>query len=207
MLDSTMLLAFVTACFFLAIVPGPTITIIVANALSRGLRGGFGTILGAQIAVLLMVGIVALGLEAVIAIMGNAFVWLKMLGAAYLIYLGIKMVRNKSGLKFESDQVDGRGFFEYVVQGFLVTMANPKALLFLGAFLPQFINTAQPVAPQIMVLGLITVSFFATIDSCYALAASKARNLLSKQRVALLNKMSGGFLIVGGAWLALQQKG
>lgn len=207
MLDSTMLLAFVTACFFLAIVPGPTITIIVANALSRGLRGGFGTILGAQIAVLLMVGIVALGLEAVIAIMGNAFVWLKMLGAAYLIYLGIKMVRNKSGLKFESDQVDGRGFIEYVVQGFLVTMANPKALLFLGAFLPQFINTAQPVAPQIMVLGLITVSFFATIDSCYALAASKARNLLSKRRVALLNKMSGGFLIVGGAWLALQQKG
>ncbi|MCF4098301.1 LysE family translocator [Maritalea mediterranea] len=206
MLDSTMLVAFITACFFLAIVPGPTITIIVANALSRGLRGGFGTILGAQVAVLLMVGIVALGLEAVIAIMGNAFIWLKLLGAAYLIYLGIKMVRNKSGLKFEADQVDGRSFFEYMLQGFLVTMANPKALLFLGAFLPQFINTAQPVAPQIMILGLITVSFFATIDSCYALAASKARNLLSTQRVALLNKMSGGFLIVGGAWLALQQK-
>lgn len=206
MFDSSILLAFVTACFFLAIVPGPTITIIVANALSRGLRGGFGTILGAQIAVLLMVSIVALGLEVVITIMGSAFVWLKLLGAAYLIYLGLKMVRNKSGLKFDSDPSDARGFTAYVVQGFLVTMANPKALLFLGAFLPQFVNSAQPVAPQIMILGLITVSFFATIDSCYALAASKARNLLSKQRVALLNKVSGSFLMVGGVWLALQQK-
>lgn len=206
MLDSTMLLAFVTACFFLAIVPGPTVTIIVANALSRGARGGFGTILGAQIAVLLMVGIVALGLEAVIAVMGSAFVYLKLLGAAYLVYLGWKMVRNKSGLKFEDGTPDSRSLAEYVLQGFLVTMANPKALLFLGAFLPQFINTAQPIAPQIMMLGLITISFFATIDSCYALAASKARNLLSHQRVAMLNKLSGGFLIFGGAWLALQQK-
>lgn len=206
MLDSTMLLAFITACFFLAIVPGPTVTIIVANALSRGIRGGLGTILGAQIAVLLMVAIVALGLEAVISVMGNAFFWLKLLGAAYLIYLGWKMIRNRSGLKFDQSLADGRTMREYVLQGFLVTMANPKALLFLGAFLPQFIDTQQAVAPQIMILGLITVTFFATIDSCYALAASKARNLLSQQRVAILNKLSGGFLIFGGAWLALQQK-
>ena len=128
-LDWPTFLAFITACFFLAIVPGPTVTLIVANALARGPMAGLMTVLGAQIAILLMVIVVALGLQAVIGFMSWAFFWVKLAGAAYLFWIGYKMITNRGGLSFD-EKSRVINFRQSVSQGFWVTMSNPKALLF-----------------------------------------------------------------------------
>ncbi len=85
-------------------------------------------------------------------------------------------------------------------------MSNPKALLFLGAFLPQFIEPAAAAAPQVISLGLVTMLVFTVLDSIYAVAAGGTRKFLTQQRLSIVNKISGSLLILGGAWLALQRK-
>ena len=204
-LDWPTFLAFITACFFLAIVPGPTVTLIVANALARGPMAGLMTVLGAQIAILLMVIVVALGLQAVIGFMSWAFFWVKLAGAAYLFWIGYKMITNRGGLSFD-EKSRVISFRQSISQGFWVTMSNPKALLFLGAFLPQFIDVSAPAAPQVILLGLCTMAVFTFFDGIYALAAGNTRRFLTVARLSIANKVSGTLLILGGAWLALQQK-
>lgn len=205
LLEPSAFIAFITACFFLAIVPGPTVTLIVANALARGPVAGLLTVLGAQMAIFLMVIVVALGLQAVIGFMSWAFFWVKLVGAAYLLWIGYKMITNRSGLVFDENTSVKSGR-QSVVQGFVVTMSNPKALLFLGAFLPQFIEPSAAAAPQVIGLGLITMLVFTVLDSIYAVAAGGTRKFLTHQRLSFVNKISGSLLIVGGAWLALQRK-
>ncbi|MGJ8529693.1 LysE family translocator [Maritalea sp.] len=205
MFEPSAIFAFVTACFFLAIVPGPSVTLIVANSLSRGPAAGLWTVLGAQLAVFIMVVIVAIGLEAVIGFMSSAFFWVKLAGALYLFWIGFKMITNRSGLSFdENSQI--KSSRQSVAQGFFVTLSNPKALLFLGAFLPQFIDPNTSAAPQVLMLGLITMGVFTFFDSIYALAAGNTRRFLTQTRLSIVNKISGTLLIIGGAWLALQQK-
>jgi len=205
LLEPSAFIAFISACFFLAIVPGPTVTLIVANALSRGPIAGLFTILGAQIAVFLMVVVVALGLQAVIGFMSWAFFWVKLVGAAYLLWIGFKMITSRSGSAFD-DKSSAKSAGQSVIQGFAVTMSNPKALLFLGAFLPQFIDPSSPTAPQVIGLGLITMLVFTIFDGIYALAAGNTRLLLTDHRLSIVNKVSGSLLIVGGLWLAIQRK-
>ncbi|MFT6659193.1 LysE family translocator [Maritalea sp.] len=205
LLEPSALVAFISACFFLAIVPGPTVTLIVANALARGPIAGLLTVLGAQIAIFLMVIVVALGLQAVIGFMSWAFFWVKLVGAAYLLWIGFKMITNRSGLSFD-DKTSVKGVGKSIVQGFVVTMSNPKALLFLGAFLPQFIEPSAAAAPQVIGLGLITMLVFTVFDGIYAVAAGNTRKFLTQQRLSTVNKISGSLLIVGGTWLALQRK-
>lgn len=205
LLEPTAFIAFISACFFLAIVPGPTVTLIVANALARGPLAGLLTVLGAQIAIFLMVIIVALGLQAVIGFMSWAFFWVKLAGAAYLLWIGFKMITNSAGLAFDEES-SVKTAKQSIVQGFAVTVSNPKALLFLGAFLPQFIEPTAATAPQVIGLGLITMMVFTIFDGVYAVAAGNTRKFLTKQRLSLVNKISGSLLIIGGAWLALQRK-
>jgi len=205
MLEPSAFITFISACFFLAIVPGPTVTLIVANALSRGPIAGLFTILGAQIAIFLMVVVVALGLQAVIGFMSWAFFWVKLVGAAYLLWIGFKMITSRAGLTFD-EKSSTKSAGQSIVQGFTVTMSNPKALLFLGAFLPQFIDPTGPTAPQVIGLGLITMLVFTIFDSIYALAAGNTRKFLTTSRLSFVNRVSGSILIIGGMWLALQRK-
>jgi threonine/homoserine/homoserine lactone efflux protein len=152
-----------------------------------------------------MVIIVALGLQAVIGFMSWAFFWVKLAGAIYLFWLGYKMITNQGGLSFD-EKTQVTNLKQSIGQGFWVTMSNPKALLFLGAFLPQFINVDAPAAPQVILLGLCTMAVFTIFDGIYALAASSTRRFLTDARLSIVNKLSGTLLILGGAWLALQRK-
>jgi threonine/homoserine/homoserine lactone efflux protein len=88
----------------------------------------------------------------------------------------------------------------------VVNFANPKSLLFLGAFLPQFVNLSQPALPQIMLLGLIVMAIAALSDSIYAVLAGQARHFLTAARVRLVSRVSGAILMAGGVWLALLKK-
>lgn len=205
MFDMTTLVAYLGACFILAIVPGPTVTVIIANALARGTLAGLSIIAGTQLGLVTMILVVASGMQALVAFMAFAFDWIKLLGAAYLIWLGYKMLRSSGDLG-SAEALKDRRYRDLVLEGFLVIWANPKALIFFGAFLPQFVSLEAPTFPQIVVLGLFFMLVAGSTDSIYAIVAGRARGLLTKARVRLVSRISGVVLMCGGIWLALLRK-
>ncbi|VAW16179.1 hypothetical protein MNBD_ALPHA12-465, partial [hydrothermal vent metagenome] len=96
--------------------------------------------------------------------------------------------------------------FSLALRGFLVNWSNPKTLLFIGAFIPQFVSTGQPAFPQIMVLGSIFVVATTLVDASYGLLSGSAGKALSTARIKTLSRVSGVILMVGGFWLAVQRK-
>ena len=205
MFSSTTLLTYLAACFVLAIVPGPTVTVIISSSLARGTKAGLMNILGTQIGMLTMVVVVAFGLEAVIGFIGWAFNWIKLAGAAYLIWIGINMLRSDGHLG-NGGAGAPRTPLQDAIRGFLVIWSNPKALIFLGALLPQFVDRTQSTFPQIMVLGLIFMTLASATDSMYAVLAGRMRHLLNAARVKLVSRISGAVLIGGGIWLSLLKR-
>ena len=205
MFDATTLIPYLGACFLLAIVPGPTVTVIVANALARGTGAGLAIVAGTQAGFLVMTLVVALGMQALVAFMGAAFDWIKLIGAAYLVWLGFKMLRSDGHLGSARAE-QGKSNWRIALEGFFVILSNPKALIFLGAFLPQFVDVSQPTFPQVLLLGLFFMLVAGSTDAIYALVAGRARGLLSVARVRLVSRLSGVLLMGGGVWLALQKR-
>jgi len=194
-------LAYVLACAVIALIPGPTVTVIIANSLRHGARAGLLNVAGTQLGLALMMAILVVGLSSVIAAMGWLFEWLRWAGAAYLVWLGYKLLRSPEAIgQAESAPAPRGGFF---LQGFLVLMANPKALLWFGAFIPQFVNPAGNYVAQIIVLGVTAMAVALVSDGAYAVLTGRAGAFLSKKRIRLVSRLSGGFLIGGGIWLAL----
>ncbi len=202
--DISILLTFAFASAALAIVPGPTVSLIVANSLRRGPAAGFANIAGTQIGVATMILVLMAGLDAIVALIGEAFVVLKLLGAAYLVWLGIKHLRSDGRL--QRIEGDARSLVGYAVQGFFVIWSNPKALLFFGAFIPQFVDRSQPVWLQIAVLGGIFMVVASLFDAVYAVLAGRAGSLLSRPRVRLLERITGGLMVMGGTALAFARR-
>ncbi|WP_332686764.1 LysE family translocator [Bosea sp. (in: a-proteobacteria)] len=194
--------AYLLACVVIIIVPGPTVTLIIANSLKHGSRAGLLNVAGTQAGLAIMIAIVGIGLSSVIAAMGHWFDWVRLAGAAYLVWLGWKMYRSAGDIG-EGGATPARpprgGFF---LQGVLVALSNPKTLLFFGAFFPQFLDPARDHATQIAIMGATAMLFAAVSDSAYAVLSGRAGRFLSQRRVRLLSKFSGGFLIGGGLWLA-----
>ena len=194
-------LAFVAACVVIVIVPGPTVTLIIANSLRHGTRAGMLNIAGSQLGFACMIAIVLVGLASLIDAMGVWFDYLRLAGAAYLIWLGIKLLRSSGSLGRTQNAPKPRvGFF---AQGFLVAMSNPKALLLFGALFPQFIDPAGDYGSQVLLLGLTAMAIALVFDSTYAILTGQTGILLSQRHIQLLSRASGLCLICGGAWLAL----
>ncbi len=199
------LIPYLGACFLLAIVPGPTVTVIVANSLVRGTGAGLAIVAGTQAGFLVMTLVVAMGMQALVAFMGWAFDWIKLIGAAYLIWLGFKMWRTTGELGTARAERD-KSPMRLGLEGFFVILSNPKALIFLGAFLPQFVDINRPAFAQVMLLGVLFMLVAGATDAIYALIAGQARGLLSAARVRLVSRVSGLILMAGGAWLALLKR-
>ena len=195
-----LLAAYTLACIVVVIVPGPTVTVIIANSLRDGPRAGLLNVAGTQAGLVPMVLTVAFGLQAVIAVMADWFFWVKLAGAAYLIWLGLKLWRSTGDLG--STTAVRRPASGYFWQGFFVILSNPKALLFFGAFIPQFVDPNGHPFVETIVLGAIFMAVATVFNSCYALVAGRAGALLTRTRVRLLEKISGSLLIAGGIWMA-----
>jgi threonine/homoserine/homoserine lactone efflux protein len=194
-------LAFVAACIALALIPGPVVTLVIANGLRHGTRAALTNIAGVQAGLAIVIGIVAIGLTSLMATMGYWFDWVRFAGAAYLVWLGIKLIRFPvEGVKAEAPPPPRGGFF---LQGFLVLLSNPKVLVFFGAFIPQFMDMSRDHVSQVTLLGGTFMITGAITDSIYALLAGRARKFFSERRTRLVSRVSGGFMIGGGIWLAL----
>ena len=195
-------LAFVAACIALALIPGPVVTLVIANGLRHGTRAALTNIAGVQAGLTIVIVIVAVGLTTLMATMGYWFDWVRFAGAAYLIWLGIKLVRFPvEGVKADEPPPPPRGGF--FLQGFLVLLSNPKVLVFFGAFIPQFMDMEKDHVSQVAMLGVTFMVIAGITDAMYALLSGRARSIFSANRTRLLSRVSGGFMIGGGIWLAL----
>ncbi len=202
-IDLTALLTFIFASVIILIVPGPTVTVIIANSLKFGTKAGLLNIAGTQAGLVILLILLGLGLEAITTTLAWVFDWLRLAGAAYLIWLGYKLLKSDGDISAAASS--GKIGGSYFWQGFIVVLSNPKILLFFGAFLPQFITPEGNAGLQTMILGLIFMALATIMDSLYAIAAGKAGSLLTQRNVRGVEITGGSLMIGGGIWLALSR--
>ena len=195
-------LTFLVACIALAIVPGPTVTVIIANSLRYGVKAGLGNMLGTQAGFIIWLAIAALGLGAAISVMGIYFEVLRYVGAAYLIWIGIKMLRSNGDLAVATERARPNGSFFW--QGFVVIISNPKMLVLFGAMIPPFIAPTGNAMAQTLMLGGSFMLIAFIVDTAYAITAGTAGAWLSRSRIRTLEIFSGACLIGGGLWMVLR---
>lgn len=192
-------LAFVVAATLLIVTPGPSVMVVVSHALSYNLCRSWLTIWGIAASHTLFISLTALGLAALLLTSTAIFGWIKWLGAAYLIWLGIKAWRAKS-VSAETDQlVSAESNWSLFLQGFAVNMTNPQALVFYAAFFPPFMNPARPIVPQLLIMGATFITILVLISFLYAFIAARTRTLFAgRQQGQLQNRLTGLLLIGAG---------
>ncbi len=195
--------AYVIACVALAILPGPVVTLVIANGLRHGTRAALVNVAGAQVGLAIVIALVGVGLASLTATIGIWFDWVRLLGAAYLVWIGINLIRSPALLPTGDIPPPPKGGF--FLQGLMVLLTNPKVMVFFGAFIPQFVDPARPQFPQIVILGATFMVAAMVSDGLYAVLAGRARSILSASRARLLSRLSGGFMIGAGIWLALSR--
>jgi threonine/homoserine/homoserine lactone efflux protein len=207
MVPADRLLAFAAMSFLLIVVPGPSVLFVIGRALSLGRRAALTSVVGNALGAFVIVVAVAFGVGAVVAASAVAFTALKVAGAAYLVYLGVKAWRQRSSLPIaDADDVVPRGGLRTMWEGFGVGVANPKTIVFFAAVLPQFVDPDQGhVAGQMLLLGLIFNAIALASDSVWGLSASAARNWFgrSPRRLAAVGRVGGLSMIGLGVSVAL----
>lgn len=191
---------FLIAAFVLLVTPGPAVLYVVTRSLDQGRRAGLASVAGIGLGTLGHVAAATLGVSALLASSALAFGVVKWAGAAYLVWIGVRrmltpdaegprapLVRQTLGAVFR--------------QGVVVNLLNPKTALFFLAFLPQFVNPAHPVAPQMLALGLAFAGMGVVSDGAFALLAGSARRLLVSGRGR--GVLGAQRYLVGGVFVAL----
>ncbi|MGE0315293.1 MAG: LysE family translocator [Lautropia sp.] len=200
-------LAFLLSAVLLAITPGPGIAYVVARTVSGGRAEGMASSIGTGIGGMLHVGAAALGLSVLLAQSALAFELVKYVGAAYLIYLGIRLLRRR-GAAIDITPTPARGAHRALIEGIAVEALNVKTALFFLGFLPQFVDPTAPVIAQLVLLGSICVALNTLADVAAVFGASR---LLRPQaarhaRARLLSTVSGVTMLLLGACLALARR-
>jgi len=200
----TLYLGFITATVVLMLIPGPNVSLIVANSIAYGTRYGLLTLAGTSAAMVLQLALTVLGLAAVLGVLATWFEWLRWLGVVYLLWLGVRQWRAPP-LDLTRVQPQPRSVRAIALRGFLISLTNPKTLLFFGAFFPQFIAPDRAMGPQLALLCGSFLLVAVALDSGWAVAAGRARGVLA-MRGKLRNRLSGGLLIGAGVGLALAHR-
>jgi threonine/homoserine/homoserine lactone efflux protein len=199
------LLAYVAACALLAATPGPNMSLIIAATLQNGLRAGLVTLGGTLTGLVILVLIAALGMTSVMLLMADWFDVIRWIGAVYLVALGVRQLRQYFWPPADKVAVTVSTRSRYA-QGLVVALSNPKVLLFLGAFFPQFVDPAREPGPQLAVLAVIFVVVLALVDLSYTLVIARARRAFDMRRLRTLDGLAGGLLIAGGVVLATARR-
>jgi homoserine/homoserine lactone efflux protein len=196
--------AFILASTALLLIPGPNVALIASNSIAHGSRAGFVTVMGTSSAMVAQLTIAVFGMTALLGISAEWFSGLRWIGVVYLFYLGIRAFRAApadssahSGVKPDMLAMFWRGI--------LISLTNPKTLLFFGAFLPQFVSPAYPSLPQLLMLSASFLVLAVIIDSAWALFAGRLRPFL-RPNGRWRNRLQGGLLIGAAAGLGLARK-
>jgi threonine/homoserine/homoserine lactone efflux protein len=196
-------LAFVATTVLLALTPGPNMSLIIANTLAGGMRAGYTTLAGTGTGLAILAATATIGMSSVMVFMSDWFDIIRWIGAIYLIALGARQlwqfIKRRSNPTYIAPRVTAGGSF---AQGLMVALSNPKVLLFLGAFFPQFINSDADPVPQLALLAVTFVLTLLTVDALYTYVIGRARRSIDMARLALMDGVAGALLMVGGVVLA-----
>lgn len=202
-------LTFLLAAFVLAITPGPGMAYVVARTVAGGRVEGLASCLGTAIGGMLHVLAAATGLSLLVAQSAMAFTVVKYVGAAYLVYLGVRLLLRRAATPSQAAApVVAQGARRALVEGVLVEALNVKTALFFLAFLPQFVRVADPLVPQIVLMGTVCVVFNTLVDVVAVFAATRllASPTARAARERWLSRLSGGTMVALGAFLALSRR-
>lgn len=207
MLNFELFAAFAAATAALILLPGPIVTLVIANSLTHGARTGLATVVGASAGTAVLFAVGAIGLTAMMAFLSDIFVWVRWAGVAYLAYLGLKHWR----AMFRAVQAEeiatapaAKGVFW---QGALIGLTNPKTVLFYVAFFPQFLDPGLPVGPQLAIMSVAFLIIGLLFDGSYALLAGRIRPwLVGVKRTRIRNGITGTLLIGTSIGLALTRR-
>ncbi len=187
-------LAFLAASIVVLIIPGPTVLLVVSYALTQGRRVALAMAAGVALGDFTAMTLSLAGLGALLLASATLFTALKWVGAAYLVYLGVRLWRAPPVLPDIAAEPRTRGIFGHA---FVVTALNPKSIAFFVAFVPQFIDHARPLLPQFVIMEA-TFVFFATVNAlAYALAADKLRQRIRNSRTLTWLNRAGATCLVG----------
>jgi len=203
-------LAFLLASFLLIQIPGPSLLFTIGRALSVGRREAMLSVLGNALGLFAQATVVALGLGAIVAASEHAHDVLRLLGAAYIVWLGVQTIRNRSAARIAllaEDTTQATGAHRSLLAGFIVGSTNPKTLVFFASFLPQFVDrdAATPVTAQMLILGFVFAVMGGTSDAIWATIAGRTRDWFAARptRLDALGSAGGAMMIALGAYLAL----
>lgn len=195
-------LAFCAASAVLLAIPGPTILLVISYALGHGRKIAGATVAGVTLGDFTAMTASMLGLGALLATSAAIFTVLKFVGAAYLVYLGIKLWRAPvaaMAIGEDVEPVKAERPLRIFLHTYLVTALNPKSIIFFVAFLPQFLDTTKPVLTQLMIFEATFLVLATANATLYALLASMARNQIRRPRVQrAVNRTGGGLMIAAG---------
>lgn len=196
---------FMTAAIILAVTPGPGVLYVMARTLSGGKRDGVASSFGTGVGGFVHVIGAAIGLSAILAASAQAFLVIKYVGAAYLVFLGVRTILAAPTNGTDLAAVQSVGAKRAFLEGVLTEVLNVKTALFFLAFIPQFVNRSLPAAPQIVALGMICVVLNTTVDLIVVALASRLMPVLrsSPKPARMMSYGSGGTMIGLGAYLAL----
>ena len=199
-------LAFAAASFVVVVIPGPTILLVVSYALTQGRRVAVATALGVALGDFIAVSLSLAGLGAILLTSAWAFTALKWIGAAYLVFLGVKLLRSPPHLAdvVAPEPTPAKRIFAHSA---LVTALNPKGIIFIIAFVPQFLSADLPVMPQFLTLLATFVGLGAINALAYALLADQlGQRIRSPKVLTWINRTGGVALITMGALTATIQR-
>jgi threonine/homoserine/homoserine lactone efflux protein len=198
-------LPFVFATSVMIALPGPSVMLTVGHSLAYGWRRGLLTVAGATGGVGVQLAVALAGMTSFMLLLADWFEWLRWAGVAYLLYLGVQQWRARPEAPGETPQARTRR--SLFLQGLLVTTANPKSLLFLAAFFPQFVDPAVPPAQQFPVLAVTFLVITYVVTAAWALLAGHAGRWFATPRQARIrNRITGALLIGAGLGLALTRR-
>ena len=201
MIDPALYLAFIAATVVLMLIPGPNVALIVANSVAYGTRYGLMTLGGTATASVIQLLLVTLGMTAAMATLGGWMEYARWAGVVYLIWIGVRQWR-AAVVDLTRTRPEPKSARQIFLRGLLVSLTNPKTLLFFGAFFPQFIAPERDVPSQLAVLSVTFIAIALLLDGCWAVLAGRARGFLAG-RGRFRNRLSGGLLIGAGVGLAL----
>lgn len=199
-------IAFVIATAIMIALPGPSVLLTVAHSISFGWKSGVVTVAGATVGIAVQLIIAAIGLTSLLNVVAEVFEWIRWTGAVYLIYLGIKQWRSANDpIQLQNSSISKKNLF---FQGLVITIPNPKSLIFIAAFLPQFINTANPIGLQFVIIVPTFLMITFIVTSVWALVAGKASKFLRSQRaLQAVSRTAGGLMVAAGVGLAAARRG
>ena len=189
----------------IAIVPGPAVFAVIARTFSSGFSRGLVMIIGITLGDFIFILLALFGLSLISEVMGTAFLFIKYISAAYLIWLGFNLLRTKVNAESVNASNKESSLVTNLITGLMINLGNPKAIVFYVGLFPAFINVTQVTMSDVLSIMGIAVMAFGSVNICYALLAVRAKKMLkSPNASSIINKTAGTMMVTTGALVAIR---